>query len=85
MHVSEVLDAVFLAARKAPEPFEVFNVATGDYITVTEIADLAVEVAGLAQVRSSTHTLVAIAVGEETCRSSASTPTEFGRLVGAII
>jgi UDP-glucose 4-epimerase len=47
--VSEVLDAVFLAARKAPEPFEVFNVATGDYITVTEIADLAVEVAGLAQ------------------------------------
>ena len=49
VHVSEVLDAVFLAARKAPEPFEVFNVATGDYITVTEIADLAVEVAGLAQ------------------------------------
>ena len=25
------------------EPFEVFNVATGDYITVTEIAELAIE------------------------------------------
>ena len=34
---------------RAPEPpFEAFNVATGDYITVTEIADLAAEVVGLA-------------------------------------
>ena len=29
--------------------FRAFNVATGDYITVTEIADLAVEVLGLKQ------------------------------------
>jgi UDP-glucose 4-epimerase len=29
------------------EPFHAFNVATGDYITVREIAELAVEVAGL--------------------------------------
>ena len=31
------------------KPFEVFNVATGDYITVTEIAKLAIEVAGLSE------------------------------------
>jgi UDP-glucose 4-epimerase len=29
------------------EPFRAFNVATGDYITVREIAELAIEVAGL--------------------------------------
>jgi UDP-glucose 4-epimerase len=29
------------------KPFEVYNVATGDYITVTEIARLAIQVAGL--------------------------------------
>ena len=34
-------------ARAAPRPFAVFNVATGDYVTVTEIAELAVEVVGL--------------------------------------
>ena len=29
------------------DPYEAYNVATGDYITVTEIAELAIEVAGL--------------------------------------
>lgn len=47
VHVSDVLDAVFLAAVHAPVPFCAFNVATGDYITVSEIAELAVEVVGL--------------------------------------
>lgn len=48
IHVSDVLDAVFLAAVRAPVPFAVFNVATGDYVTVSEIADMAVESVGLA-------------------------------------
>ena len=52
IHVEDVIEAVLLALRVSPglteKPFEVYNVATGDYITVTEIAQLAIEVAGLA-------------------------------------
>ena len=48
VHVEDVVDAVLLAATRAEAPFAVFNVATGDYVTVTEIAELAVEVVGLA-------------------------------------
>ena len=33
--------------RRAYEPYAVFNVATGDYITVREIAALAIECVGL--------------------------------------
>ncbi len=47
IHVDDVIEAVLLAGRLASEPYAVFNVATGDYVTVTEIAELAVEVAGL--------------------------------------
>ena len=47
VHVSDVMGAVLLAAAAAPRPFAVFNVATGDYITVREIAELAVEAVGL--------------------------------------
>jgi UDP-glucose 4-epimerase len=47
IHVDDVLDAVLLAGAAANERFGVYNVATGDYITVREIADLAVECAGL--------------------------------------
>ena len=39
--------AVLTAHRAAAEPFRAYNVATGDYITVTEIAGLALEVLGL--------------------------------------
>ena len=46
VHVSDVVAAVLLAGSRAPGPFAAFNVATGDYITVAEIADLAVEVVG---------------------------------------
>ena len=46
IHVRDVVDAVLLAERRAPERFAVYNVAT-DYITVTEIALLAAECAGL--------------------------------------
>jgi UDP-glucose 4-epimerase len=47
IHVEDVLDAVFLAEQTATTPFAVFNVGTGDYITVTEIAHLAIDVLGL--------------------------------------
>jgi UDP-glucose 4-epimerase len=46
IHVRDVVDAVLLAARRSTERFSVYNVAS-DYITVTEIAKLAVECAGL--------------------------------------
>jgi len=44
IHVEDVLDAIFHTASYAAKPFDVYNVATGDYITVREIADLALEV-----------------------------------------
>jgi UDP-glucose 4-epimerase len=47
IYVDDVLDAVLTAAQSATEAFSVFNVATGDYVTVTEIAELAVDVVGL--------------------------------------
>jgi UDP-glucose 4-epimerase len=47
VHVDDVIEAVLHAARVASGPFAVFNVATGDYVTVTEIAELAMEVVGL--------------------------------------
>jgi UDP-glucose 4-epimerase len=52
IHVEDVIYAVLLAYRDAAspagKPYEVYNVATGDYVTVTEIAELAIDVAGLA-------------------------------------
>ncbi|HEY5025156.1 MAG TPA: NAD-dependent epimerase/dehydratase family protein [Acidimicrobiales bacterium] len=47
VHVTDIVDAVLLAAEQAPLPFAAFNVATGDYITVAEIAELALEILGL--------------------------------------
>lgn len=47
IHVSDVVDAVLLAAKQTAGRFAAYNVATGDYITVTEIANLAAECAGL--------------------------------------
>lgn len=47
IHVDDVVEAVLHAARLASGAFAVFNVATGDYVTVTEIAELAVDVVGL--------------------------------------
>jgi UDP-glucose 4-epimerase len=43
VHVSDVVAAVMHANRHSTKRFDTFNVATGDYITVTEIAELAVE------------------------------------------
>jgi UDP-glucose 4-epimerase len=48
IHVSDVIDAVLLAAEvPGAARFRTYNVATGDYITVREIAELAVECMGL--------------------------------------
>jgi len=47
IHVDDVIEAVLHAAGLAKKPYAVFNVATGDYVTVTEIAELAVDVVGL--------------------------------------
>lgn len=47
VHVSDVVRAVMCAHRSTDKPFEAYNVATGDYITVREIADIAVECVGL--------------------------------------
>lgn len=47
IHVYDVVAAVLCANIREAAAFRAFNVATGDYITVTEIADLTVEVLGL--------------------------------------
>lgn len=47
IHVFDVVEAVLLANQNSRAVFQPFNVATGDYITVREIADLAVEILGL--------------------------------------
>lgn len=48
IYVEDIVNAVLLAYKKMDKPFNVFNVGTDDYITVTEIAKLAAEVVGLA-------------------------------------
>jgi len=52
IYIDDVLDAMFLVHRRmcgtGEKPFDIFNVATDDYITVTQIADIACDVAGLA-------------------------------------
>jgi UDP-glucose 4-epimerase len=47
IHVSDVVEAVLTVLHRETRPFQVYNVATGDYTTVREIADMAVDVLGL--------------------------------------
>src|SRR5262249_50384295 len=49
IHVGDVVSAVLLAHECSTQPFQAFNVATGDYITVTQIADLARDCLGLSR------------------------------------
>jgi UDP-glucose 4-epimerase len=49
VHVDDVVTAVLAMHETRQKPFETFNVATGDYITVTEIALLALQVLGLTE------------------------------------
>jgi UDP-glucose 4-epimerase len=47
IHVEDVMSAVLLAHEDTRGPFAAYNVATGDYVTVAEIADLAIVSVGL--------------------------------------
>jgi UDP-glucose 4-epimerase len=49
VHVEDVVNAVLMMHCTRQKPFEAFNVATGDYITVTEIALLALQVLDLTE------------------------------------
>lgn len=51
IHVSDVVSAMLTLTDRGWCGFEVFNVSTGSYVTVTEIADLVVERMGLTGVR----------------------------------
>jgi UDP-glucose 4-epimerase len=43
VHVDDVIAALLLVGEQPDPPYAVYNVATGDYITVAEIAALAIE------------------------------------------
>jgi UDP-glucose 4-epimerase len=47
IHVDDVIEAMLTANRVTDERYAVYNVATGDYVTVAEIANLAAECVGL--------------------------------------
>ena len=47
LYIDNVIDAITRFLDRPTPGVEVYNVATGDYITVTEIARLAVELLGL--------------------------------------
>lgn len=49
IHVEDVLAAIRVAEERATGKYDVFNVATNDYITVAEIADLALKVNSLSR------------------------------------
>lgn len=51
IHVDDVVEAVLIAGRAAEPTFDVFNVTSSDYISVTEIAELVVECLGLSRER----------------------------------
>jgi len=51
IHVSDVVSAMLTLTDRSWSGFDVFNAGTGDYITVTEIADLVVQRLGLQNVR----------------------------------
>lgn len=50
IHVSDVVSAMLLVNERESSGFDVYNAGTGDYMTVTEIADLVVERMGLEDV-----------------------------------
>jgi UDP-glucose 4-epimerase len=50
VHVYDILDALFMMKSRRQEPFDVYNVGTDQYVTVSEIAELVVDVMGLKDV-----------------------------------
>jgi UDP-glucose 4-epimerase len=55
VHVSDVIAAVMKAAQSSVDPFSTYNVATGDYITVSDIAHLAIAAIGGTVERTHIH------------------------------
>ncbi len=51
IHVSDVVSAMLTLLDRGWEGFQIFNAGTGDYVTVSEIADLVVQRMGLEGVR----------------------------------
>lgn len=51
IHVEDILRAMFYSDRNNPLAFDVFNVATGDYLTVRDIARIVCRTGGLRGVR----------------------------------
>ncbi len=51
IYVTDVISAIRILEKNAPEGFSYYNVATLDYIAVKEIADIVVEVLGLKAVK----------------------------------
>lgn len=43
VYITDIISAVLLANEKCQKPFDVFNVATGDYVTVRDIAESAIK------------------------------------------
>jgi UDP-glucose 4-epimerase len=43
VHVTDIVSAVLLANERTVEPMQAYNVATGDYITVRQIAETAID------------------------------------------
>lgn len=43
VHISDIVNAVWLANEKVKDRFSAFNIATGDYISVNEIADIVIK------------------------------------------
>jgi len=51
IYVDDIIDAILISEKAAKEKFSYFNIATGDYITVTEIAEIVIHEMGLQDVR----------------------------------
>ena len=47
IHIDDVIRAVMIAGERETRPYQVYNVATQDYITVTQIADIVIRSMGL--------------------------------------
>ena len=50
IYVEDIIDAILVSDRLSKEKFDFFNIATGDYIAVNEIANIVVEEMGLKKV-----------------------------------
>ena len=51
IHINDVLDAMLFIIKNTNEKVNIYNIATGDYITVNEIANIVVEKMGLHDVK----------------------------------